>query len=687
MVSGLPDYWHQQKYIELIELINRITLIDAIAAIGEIVNIANIESLDLIDEITKITRIGSIDDVSIRANLIVNPGFERGDFTGWMEYGSPTIEEGGAFEGDYSAELDFTSYIAAPLPYMSGKNLAITVLAKNKASDNNLYVTLEYDEDVTDTYTKVLTTAWRLFHIIPARENKLIRVYFQGHTDNQKEVYVDHVSALIIPYDLRDSTGRARVLPEGQYLATPPTLSDEDYHHLTLTESGQIRTYDPLAATEVTLEEVKGILATPPMDFVLGLFLDEGAGTVAYDASLSGNDGTIDGATWIDSEMGVALDFDKSDDYINCGHDASLDIITELTIIVKIKFDTQAVTAGSIVGKEGKNQWWMDYINSGAGIIFRLWAGNSSDLNDTVLDLDTFYTLGITYKNSDNEVIFYVDGVADGSGTLGDATSNPSDDVYVGIDPRDAVGYVHDGPMKMVLIFPRVLTPAEMLSWHESDRPEVAPLTHPEYGLAALSRRFLSFDGDCPPPYFYYRVGDHGLVFRAGSGSDEYLVLEAHEDQVVFCSIYTIMKRFAGGTFEWVGKIEAPGADKQCFPGFLELEHGRFDEGLILLWNNEGTYYATTTTGGSGTSTVIAAQDWTSDTTFKIIWDKDNGNNRVRFYIDGGLVATHTGAGDNVPDPTVPMSFGVEVAHLAAGPPASLTKVYYKFPSFTYTAL
>jgi len=55
---------------------------------------------------------------------------------------------------------------------------------------------------------------------------------------------------------------------------------------------------------------------TNPFDLVLDLPFDEGEGSVAYDQSLYGNNGTIYGATWTRGRSGWALDFDGTDDYV-----------------------------------------------------------------------------------------------------------------------------------------------------------------------------------------------------------------------------------------------------------------------------------------------------------------------------------------------------------------------------------
>ncbi|MEI8078462.1 MAG: hypothetical protein WCH61_02385 [bacterium] len=51
---------------------------------------------------------------------------------------------------------------------------------------------------------------------------------------------------------------------------------------------------------------------------------DEGKGTVAKDASASGNDGTIHGAEWTPGVSGSALEFKTNNGYVDCGNNAVL---------------------------------------------------------------------------------------------------------------------------------------------------------------------------------------------------------------------------------------------------------------------------------------------------------------------------------------------------------------------------
>ncbi|HOC64005.1 MAG TPA: hypothetical protein PKI96_12760, partial [Sedimentisphaerales bacterium] len=55
--------------------------------------------------------------------------------------------------------------------------------------------------------------------------------------------------------------------------------------------------------------------------------LDEGTGTTARDISGYGNDGTFGGdPQWVAGRFGKALEFDGSDDFLDCGNDPSLDL-------------------------------------------------------------------------------------------------------------------------------------------------------------------------------------------------------------------------------------------------------------------------------------------------------------------------------------------------------------------------
>jgi len=78
---------------------------------------------------------------------------------------------------------------------------------------------------------------------------------------------------------------------------------------------------------------VLGVAGNASADLVAHWKLDEGSGTTAFDTSGNGNDGTFTGGPqWVAGYYGGALEFDSTDDNIDCGNDDSLNITDEITL-------------------------------------------------------------------------------------------------------------------------------------------------------------------------------------------------------------------------------------------------------------------------------------------------------------------------------------------------------------------
>jgi hypothetical protein len=82
----------------------------------------------------------------------------------------------------------------------------------------------------------------------------------------------------------------------------------------------------------VTLVFVETSLALDP-SLVAWWKLDETAGTIAFDSSDNGIDGTLQGnPQWVEGMIKGALDFDGDGDYVDCGNDAILNFDDEITV-------------------------------------------------------------------------------------------------------------------------------------------------------------------------------------------------------------------------------------------------------------------------------------------------------------------------------------------------------------------
>ena len=121
--------------------------------------------------------------------------------------------------------------------------------------------------------------------------------------------------------------------------------------------------YESFTETKVTADDTSVTIGTPGTGLVGHWKLDETLGTNAADSSGSGNNGTLismDPATdWVTGQVDGALDFDGSNDYVNCGNDSSLRITgTAITVAAWVKWDSADAWSGIAV--KSSSGWWTD---------------------------------------------------------------------------------------------------------------------------------------------------------------------------------------------------------------------------------------------------------------------------------------------------------------------------------------
>ena len=123
---------------------------------------------------------------------------------------------------------------------------------------------------------------------------------------------------------------------------------------------------DRAVVPNVILPESQASFSLDPTDLtLLGYWsFDEGAGSIAGDSSSYDNHGTlVNDATWVQGEVGGALDFDGADDYVEIADNAELDLTGgQLTIAAWIYprtfgqgLDGRIVDKGG--GSGGSNGW------------------------------------------------------------------------------------------------------------------------------------------------------------------------------------------------------------------------------------------------------------------------------------------------------------------------------------------
>ena len=99
--------------------------------------------------------------------------------------------------------------------------------------------------------------------------------------------------------------------------------------------------------------------------------LNENSGTIAYDKSTYGNNGTLkNGPQWTTGKFGSALNFDGIDDYVDCGTNASLGATNAITVEAWVKTSKAGwnTVATRLIGST--NGYWFGTGSSGKLYMF-----------------------------------------------------------------------------------------------------------------------------------------------------------------------------------------------------------------------------------------------------------------------------------------------------------------------------
>jgi hypothetical protein len=147
---------------------------------------------------------------------------------------------------------------------------------------------------------------------------------------------------------------------------------------------------------------------------------DEGNGTVAYDSSVYGNNGTlVNSPVWVTGRFGNALRFDGSSAYIAVPDSPSLSL-TNISFFSWIRLDGSSL--GYDYGIIAKNGLWGATFDNyqfdvrlGGKLEFAFrgfdGSGNEYLTDDVVVNDTAWHFVGFTYDSTSNPII-YVDGVA-----------------------------------------------------------------------------------------------------------------------------------------------------------------------------------------------------------------------------------------------------------------------------------
>jgi len=262
--------------------------------------------------------------------------------------------------------------------------------------------------------------------------------------------------------------------------------------------------------------------------------LDEGEGTTTADLSANNNPGTfVDAPEWVDGKFGGALDFDGSDDAVNCGNPPVLDFGTgDFTISLWVNVgnsDNDEAIFGK--GDRGGTCYFLKIRDSAdnGDIKLRLDDGSTQKDPDTDDHPDLYTAPGwhhlVAMRRNSIKIHVFVDG-ADDQGVAGHGDSNLSagydlsatslHNAYIGAIEDTPLGRFFDGSIDDVAVWNRALTDDEVAYlWNDgegnpagSGNP-VRIATDPDPAHESRTAATGQVEGD------YYML----LLFEAGYGA------------------------------------------------------------------------------------------------------------------------------------------------------------------------
>ncbi len=195
--------------------------------------------------------------------------------------------------------------------------------------------------------------------------------------------------------------------------------------------------------------------------------LDDGSGTIAFDSSGNGNDGTLEGdPQWVEGQLGGALEGDGSGDYIRVPHSDSLDISDAVTVALWVYGGIppdQVICKGS-----GGGAWVASYsfrIDDNSSYVrqinFRGRVGTNDDALNSASPIpeDEWTHIAITFDASaqGNNQKIYINGQLDIESRSENPLSTNTDDLLIGADAYGDTRWHWQGMLDDIRIFNQAL--------------------------------------------------------------------------------------------------------------------------------------------------------------------------------------------------------------------------------------
>ncbi|MHC4571635.1 MAG: LamG-like jellyroll fold domain-containing protein, partial [Planctomycetota bacterium] len=328
---------------------------------------------------------------------------------------------------------------------------------------------------------------------------------------------------------------------------------------------------------------------------------DEGSGTTAYD-SAGDNDGTlINGPVWTTGQVGGALEFDGTDDFVNISDPASFNFETDFTWAAWIKTDAGGVIIARTRGEDDKGP--KTFFVRGGMLAFDVgWVGvfNQSRL---VNDNEWHHVVVTVEFDGFDTIQYYVDGGLDAQGQMNVDAFPDEFPLWIGFDGRAEPGEFpgFSGIIDGVRIYDRALSAEEILQlYQEGLGSNVWVQTN---GPAGGIINTIEIDPDNPETVYAGGIG--GGVFKSTDGGDTWpmlerivepsehimdILLKPGEPQTIYAQTHRLYKSTNGGV-SW-----------HLTENFGGVRCSAISPGVLLAGRWDGRVYRSTNDGASWTN-------------------------------------------------------------------------------------
>ncbi len=234
----------------------------------------------------------------------------------------------------------------------------------------------------------------------------------------------------------------------------------------------------------VSIKDSTGAVATATANYILsspsGLAgywkFDEGSGTTTADSSGLGNNGTLNGATWVSGVSGYAVSFDGTGTYVEVPGTSALKPASTVSVTAWIKTTTAPSLGGEVVSM-GDN--YALRVLSDGNVLFFFYNGTTWITVQTtgvnVLDGRWHNIAGV---KSASQIQIFVDGVSKAAYSTSDTIPYTlGTNLYFGKHGNGSASYNFNGVIDEVRIYNIALSATDVQNIYAAITPPATPLS------------------------------------------------------------------------------------------------------------------------------------------------------------------------------------------------------------------